>query len=69
MSRDADYGEPELRIDPRQAGFPGPAQGVTAMKSGGITGSQLGFSGTEDLGGGNQAVFMLEVLNVTKKSS
>jgi predicted porin len=47
-------------LNPRQSGFPGPAQGVTAMKSGGITGSQLGFSGTEDLGGGNQAVFMLE---------
>jgi len=47
-------------VTPRDPGFPGDARSVTRMMSGGLTGSQLGFSGVEDLGGGNKAVFVLE---------
>jgi len=33
---------------------------ATLMESGGLSGSRLGFKGTEDLGGGLKAVFVLE---------
>jgi predicted porin len=36
------------------------AAGATRVQSGGVSGSRLGFRGSENLGGGNSAVFMLE---------
>lgn len=33
---------------------------ATRLQSGGIQGSRLGFRGSEDLGGGNKAIFLLE---------
>src|SRR6478735_3149745 len=38
----------------------GPAGSVVRLDSGGQSGSRLGFRGTEDLGGGLSASFMLE---------
>ncbi len=35
-------------------------EGTTRLQSGGVSGSRLGFRGSEDLGGGNRALFMLE---------
>ena len=48
------------RLNPREAGFPGPPTSRTSMRSGGLTGSQIGFSGVEDLGNGNKVLFTLE---------
>ena len=39
---------------------PGPAHDVVRMNSGGLSGSRWGIRGLEDLGGGTQAVFVLE---------
>ncbi|GJG95046.1 porin [Cupriavidus pauculus] len=39
---------------------PGPAHGVVRMDSGGYAGSRWGIRGTEDLGGGTSALFVLE---------
>jgi predicted porin len=36
------------------------ATGITRLQSGGVSGSRLGFRGSEDLGSGNRAIFMLE---------
>jgi len=35
-------------------------KGQTVINSGGLSGSRLGFKGTEDLGNGNKALFVLE---------
>ncbi|CAG2139710.1 Outer membrane porin protein [Cupriavidus yeoncheonensis] len=39
---------------------PGPAHDVVRLTSGGMSGSRWGIRGVEDLGGGTQAVFVLE---------
>lgn len=39
---------------------PGASQTLTRLSSGNLSGSRLGFRGTEDLGGGLKAVFILE---------
>lgn len=36
------------------------SQSATRLQSGGIQGSRLGFRGSEDLGGGTKAIFLLE---------
>jgi predicted porin len=44
--------------------------GATRFQSGGVSGSRLGFRGSEDLGSGNRAVFLLESgINVDDGSS
>ncbi|MDF3831556.1 porin [Cupriavidus basilensis] len=47
-------------VQPTQPGFPGPAQSRVAMMSGGLSGSRWGLRGTEELGSGARAVFVLE---------
>lgn len=45
---------------PTQPGFPGDGKRRAGMTSGGLAGSRWGMRGTEDLGGGLSAVFVLE---------
>lgn len=47
-------------VKPTQPGFPGPGNTRVGLTSGGLSGSRWGLRGTEDLGGGRQAVFVLE---------
>ena len=47
-------------LSPRAPGYPGTAHSRTSMRSGGLTGSQWGLRGSEDLGGGLRASFVLE---------
>ncbi|MBI2771706.1 MAG: porin [Burkholderiales bacterium] len=52
------YGLADAGIDIQRGGAAG---GVTKLSSGIQNGSRLGFRGTEDLGGGNAALFVLEM--------
>ncbi|RZT36864.1 porin [Cupriavidus agavae] len=45
---------------PNQPGFPGAGRSRVGLTSGGLAGSRWGMRGTEDLGGGRSAVFVLE---------
>ncbi|MBY4899328.1 porin [Cupriavidus sp. AU9028] len=45
---------------PTQPGFPGPGENKFGVTSGGLSGSRWGLRGTEDLGGGLKALFVLE---------
>ena len=47
-------------IAPTQPGFPGPAHSKIGMTPGGLSGSRWGIRGTEDLGRGMKALFVLE---------
>src|SRR4029453_18679025 len=47
-------------IKPTQAGFPGPSNNRFAILGGGSSGSRWGLRGTEELGGGMAALFVLE---------
>ncbi len=47
-------------IAPTQPGFPGPSSNKFSMGSGGLSGSRWGLRGTEDLGSGMKALFVLE---------
>lgn len=47
-------------ILPTQPGFPGPSNNKIGMVSGGLSGSRWGLRGSEDLGGGSKALFVLE---------
>ncbi|PQO98690.1 porin [Massilia phosphatilytica] len=50
------FGVLDTYLDHATAG----ATGATRVQSGGVSGSRLGFRGSEELGGGNRAIFMLE---------
>lgn len=50
------FGLIDTYLDRSSAG----SNSATRLQSGGIQGSRLGFRGSEDLGGGNKAIFLLE---------
>lgn len=63
------YGVADMNIEyvnhlspvlPTQAGFPGKGKTRVGMTSGGLAGSRWGIRGTENMGGGLSAVFVLE---------
>jgi len=47
-------------VAPGQAGFPGKSGSRTGVTSGALAGSRWGLRGSEDLGGGSRALFVLE---------
>ena len=60
------FGVLDTYIDHSTAG----SASATRVQSGGISGSRLGFRGSEDLGSGNRAIFLLESgINVDDGSS